>query len=188
LGPKDRLTAAAVLEAIAERISPDTVVVEEAPSSRPDLHRLLPTRQSLGFLAAATGGLGFAMPAAVGMRLANPRRPVMAVVGDGSSLYAIQSVWSAAHYGIGVLFVVLSNGRYAVMDSLAQSQEGAKGPWPAFEDVNVALICEGFACPSRRIAKRNDLVEALDAAMPDLASTDQPLLLDIQIEVETDPP
>ena len=72
------------------------------------------------------GGLGFGLPAAIGVRMAEPHRPVVAVVGDGSSLYGIQALWSAAHYGCGVLFVVLANGRYAMMDRLAE-QHGAAG-------------------------------------------------------------
>src|ERR687890_355606 len=109
------LRASHVMAALAERVAAGTVVVEETPSSRPDLHRLPPARAPLGFLSAAMGGLGFALPAAIGVRMAAPRRPVIAVVGDGSSLYAIQALWSAAHYGCGVLFVVFANGRYAVM-------------------------------------------------------------------------
>ena len=118
------LRAAHVMAALAERLPADTVVVEETPSSRPDLHRLLPARTPLGFLSAAMGGLGFALPAAIGVRMAAPHRPVVAVVGDGSSLYGIQALWSAAHYRVGVLFVVLANGRYAVMDRLAEQAGG----------------------------------------------------------------
>ena len=73
------------------------------------------------------GGLGFALPAATGIRMACPDRPVVAFVGDGSSLYSIQSLWSAAHYGAGALFVILSNGGYAVMDRLAE-QHGGTAP------------------------------------------------------------
>ena len=82
------------------------------------------------------------MPAAIGVRMAAPQRPVVAVVGDGSSLYQIQSLWTAVHYGIGAVFVVLANGRYAVMDRLAE-QHGGKPPWPAFEEVDVAVLAEG---------------------------------------------
>ena len=66
------------------------------------------------------GALGFALPG--GDRRCAWRcrdRPVVAVVGDGSSMYAIQALWSAAHYGVGALFVVLANGGYAIMDRLA---------------------------------------------------------------------
>ncbi len=77
------LRAAHVMAALAERIPAETVVVEETPSSRPDLHRLLPARRPLGFLSAAMGGLGFALPAAIGVRMAAPERPVVAVVVAG---------------------------------------------------------------------------------------------------------
>src|SRR5205823_9906293 len=128
------LRATHVLAALADRLPRDVVVVEETPSSRPDLHRLLRARAPLGFLSAAMGGLGFALPAAVGVRLARPDRPVVAVVGDGSSLYAIQALWSAAHYGVGAVFVVLANGGYAVLDRLAEAH-GGKPPWPSFDEI-----------------------------------------------------
>ena len=96
-----RLRAGDVLAALAERLPKDAVLVEEAPSNRPELHRRIPSRAPLGFLSAAMGGLGFALPAAIGVRMALPERPVVAAVGDGSSLYSIQALWSAAYYRVG---------------------------------------------------------------------------------------
>jgi benzoylformate decarboxylase len=157
------------------------VVVEETPSSRPDLHALLPARRPLGFLSAAMGGLGFAMPAAVGVRMAAPDRPVVAIVGDGSSLYQIQALWTAAHYGVGVLFVVLANGRYAVMDRLAE-HHGGKPPWPAFEEVSVSGMATALGCPARRITDHAGLLHELDATLPTLAGRTQPILLEVSVE------
>ena len=68
--------------------------------------------------------------------------------GDGSSLYGIQALWSAAHYGCGVLFVVLANGRYAVMDRLAEQHGTGKAPWPAFEEVSISALAKGLGCPA----------------------------------------
>lgn len=181
--PGEPLRAAHVLAALAQRLPEETVVVEETPSSRPDLHALLPARKPLGFLSAAMGGLGFAMPAAIGVRMGAPRRPVVAVVGDGSSLYQIQSLWTAAHYGVGAVFVVLANGRYAIMDRLAE-QHGGKPPWPAFVEVDVADLAQGLGCPVRRIDDYADLCETLDALCPGLADRTEPLLL--QVAVTTD--
>ncbi|MDX6353031.1 MAG: benzoylformate decarboxylase [Streptomyces sp.] len=175
------LRAAHVLAALADRLPPDTVVVEETPSSRPDLHALLPARRPLGFLSAAMGGLGFAMPAAVGVRMAAPDRPVVAIVGDGSSLYQIQALWTAAHYGVGVLFVVLANGRYAVMDRLAE-HHGGKPPWPAFEEVSVSGMATALGCPARRITDHAGLLHELDATLPTLAGRTQPILLEVSVE------
>ena len=179
------LRAAHVLTALAARITAETVVVEETPSSRPDLHRLLPARAPLGFLSAAMGGLGFALPAAIGVRMASPRRPVVAVVGDGSSLYGIQALWTAAHYGCGVLFVVLANGRYAVMDRLAEQHGQGKAPWPAFDEVSIATLAEGLGCPATRIATHDELVATLDDVVPTLADRIEPLLLEIAVTPDT---
>ncbi|MFD2399666.1 thiamine pyrophosphate-dependent enzyme [Prauserella oleivorans] len=118
--PGETLLAQHVFGALAERLSPETVLVEESPSTRLDLQQHVPASRPLGFLSAAMGGLGFALPAAIGVKMAQPQRPVVAVVGDGSSLYGIQALWSAQRYGLGVLFVVLSNGAYAIMNHLAQ--------------------------------------------------------------------
>lgn len=172
------LHAGHVLAAIAERLPEDAIVVEETPSSRAELHARAPARKPLGFLSAAMGGLGFAMPAAIGLRMALPERPVVAVVGDGSSLYAIQSLWSAARYGVGALFVVLSNGGYAIMDELAARQGGA-GPWPDLDDIDVCLLARGLACDARRVDRYEDLLEALDSLLPTLAGRGTPLVLDV---------
>src|SRR5439155_20633800 len=155
------LRAGHVLSALAERLPRDAVVVEEAPVDRPELHERLLAREPLGFLSAAMGGLGFALGGATGVRMALPRRPVVAVVGDGSSLYGIQALWSAAHYRAGVLFVILSNGGYAIVDRLAE-RRGLDAPWPRFDEVEVAALARGFGCPARRIETHAELMSALD--------------------------
>src|SRR4029079_6386895 len=111
------LRAGHVLAALAERLPRDAILLEEAPSSRPELHARIPATAPLGFISAM-GMLGFALPAAIGVRMARPDRPVLTVVGAGSSLYQIQALWSAATYGAGVLFIVLRNGGYAIMNRL----------------------------------------------------------------------
>jgi benzoylformate decarboxylase len=178
------MRAGHVLVALADRLPADAIVLEETPSSRPELHARLPARAPLGFLSAAMGGLGFAVPAAVGLRLARPDRPVVAVVGDGSSLYAVQALWSAARYRAGALVVVLANGRYAIMDRLAERQ-GAAGPWPAFEEVDVRAIAAGFGCPAVRVDDHGALLEVLDDVAAGLAGRTEPLVL--VADVEPDP-
>jgi benzoylformate decarboxylase len=168
-----------VLAALAERLSPDTVLIEETPSSRPELQRRIIARQPMGFLSAAMGTLGFAIPGAAGMRMALPERPVVAVVGDGASLYAIQALWSAKHYGAGALFIVMSNGRYAVMDKLTELQ-GHSAVWPAF-DLDIAAIGRGFGCESRRIEDHDTLISTLDEVLPGLGSRTEPLLLEMVV-------
>ncbi|HEY2194776.1 MAG TPA: thiamine pyrophosphate-binding protein [Actinomycetospora sp.] len=169
------LDAPAVFTALAARLPADAVVVEETPSSRPDLHRLVPARAPLGFLSAAQGGLGFGVPAAIGVRMGEPTRPVVAVVGDGSTLYGVQALWSAAHYGVGVLVLVMDNGRYAIMDRLA-AEAGGKAPWPGFAEVDVAGLATALGCPARRVTTHGELTTLLDDVVPGLADRDTPVV------------
>ncbi|SCK18883.1 benzoylformate decarboxylase [Streptomyces sp. WMMB 714] len=177
------LRAAHVLAELARLLPPETVLVEETPSSRPDLHALVPARRPLGFLSAAMGALGFALPAAVGVRMGAPERPVVAVVGDGSSLYQIQALWTAAHYRVGVLFVVLANGRYAIMDRLAE-KAGRSAPWPAFEEVGIAAAARALGCPARRVSDHAMLRAELEGLLPELADRSGPLVLEVEVAAD----
>jgi benzoylformate decarboxylase len=174
------LRAGHVLAALAERLPPDVVLLEESPSSRPELHDRIPARAPLGFVSGANGGLGFGLSGAIGLRMGLADRPVVGVIGDGSAMYSIQSLWSAAHYAVGVLLIVMANGRYAVMD--AQSRErGGLGAWPAFDAIDIAGVARCLGCPSRRIKTYDELLATLDEVLPDLAGRQQPLLVEVAL-------
>jgi benzoylformate decarboxylase len=183
-GPNsEKLLAEDVLRELAQRLPDDAVVFEETPSSKPALHALVRIRAPLGFLSPAMGGLGFALPAAAGVRMALPDRPVVAVVGDGSSLYSIQSLWSAQRYRCGVLYVVLNNGGYAVMDRLAEAQlASGRGPWPAIDDVDYVALAGAFGCESARVETVDELRDSLGRLLPTLARREQPFLLEARVE------
>jgi len=118
---KDKMGPAFVLHALSSHITPETVVVDESISNSLTLRDYLPPRSPGGYFTAYSGGLGWAMPAATGVALANPARPVVAVVGDGSSMYSIQALWTAAREKAGVVFVILNNGQYGILKGYAQS-------------------------------------------------------------------
>ena len=155
--------------------------MEETPSSRPELHRRVPARSPLGFVSAAAGGLGFGLPAAIGLKLAAPRRPVVAVLGDGSSLYGIQGLWSAARYQMGTLFIVMANGGYAIMDRLAEQSGLGKQPWPSFAEVTISQIASGLGCPATRVTAHEQLTGLLGNVLPGLAERSEPLLIDVEV-------
>ena len=174
--PGAPLRAGHVLQALADRLPRDAILVEETPSSRPELHARIPATAPLGFLSAM-GMLGFALPAAIGLRMARPDRPVLTVVGDGSSLYQIQALWSAAAYEVGVLFIVLRNGGYAIMNRLAE-RAGSDGPWPAIEGVDIAAMARAQGVEARTIDDHATLLATLDA---ELGHRTTPLLLEIVV-------
>jgi benzoylformate decarboxylase len=175
----DPLRAGHVLAALAQRLPRDAILLEETPSSRPELHARIPATAPLGFISAM-GMLGFAIPSAIGVRLARPDRPVLAVVGDGSSLYQIQALWSAVAYGAGVLFIVLRNGGYAIMNRLAE-RAGSDGPWPALDAIDVAAMARAQGCEARRIEDHTDLTGALDEVLGTLKERATPLLLEVVV-------
>lgn len=170
-----------VFDLLARHLPADAILVEESPSSRPELHRRVPARAPLGFVSAAAGGLGFGLPAAIGLKMGAPSRPVVAVLGDGSSLYGIQGLWSAAHYRTGVLFVVMSNGGYAIMDKLAENSGRGKAPWPSFAEITISGVAEALACPAVRVTTHGQLEATLADVLPGLAERSGPLVLDIQV-------
>jgi benzoylformate decarboxylase len=169
-----------VLAALAERLPADAMLVEETPSSRPELLERIPTRAPGGFVGSANGGLGFGLAGAIGLRMGAPDRPVVAVLGDGATMYTVQSLWSAARYGVGLLMIVLANGGYAVMDAQARDA-GRSAAWPQFGELQVAQIAQGLGCPARRITGYGELLEALDETLPTLADRREPLLLEVVV-------
>ena len=177
--PGEPLRAGHVLAALAERLPRDVILVEETPSSRPELHARIPATEPLGFVSAM-GLLGFALPAAVGLRMARADRPVLAVVGDGASLYQILALWSAVRYRAGVLFVVLVNGGYAIMDRLAEAS-GASGPWPQLDSIDIGAMARAQGCDAVRVEGHGELLERLDELLPELAGRETPLVLEVVV-------
>jgi benzoylformate decarboxylase len=176
----DPLLPGHVYAALAERLPREAVIVEETPSSQPELYQRVPIRHPRGFVACGNGGLGFGVSGSVGLRMGNPDRPVVGVVGDGSSMYAIQALWSAAHYEVGVLLLVMANGRYAVMDGLARAA-GAPAAWPAFGSIDIAGMARCLGCPAVNISTHDELLQTFDEVLPDLAARREPLLIEIAL-------
>ena len=179
--PSDSLLPGHVLAALGSRLPADAVLVEETPSSRPELLERIPARAPLGFVSNANGGLGFGLSGAIGLRMGLPDRPVVAVVGDGSAMYAIQSLWSAARYGVGVLLVVMANGGYAIMDELARAR-GGEGPWPGFGGIDIAGVARCLGCPAVSVRRHDELVRTFDNVLPGLRERREPLLVEVFVE------
>jgi benzoylformate decarboxylase len=174
------LVAGHVLAALGARLPADAVLVEETPSSRPELLERIPARAPLGFISNANGGLGFGLAGAIGLRMGLPDRPVVAVVGDGSAMYAIQSLWSAARYRVGVLLVVLANGGYAIMDELARAR-GGEGPWPGFGGIDIAGVARCLGCPAVSVRRHDELTRTFDDVLPGLRDRREPLLVEVSV-------
>jgi benzoylformate decarboxylase len=100
------------------------VVVEEALSSAPGLRQLLRSDDAQSFFGLRGGGIGWGLPAAIGVKLALPERPVVALIGDGSAMYTCQALWTAAHDKVGVVFVILNNRSYRILKQRTNAMKG----------------------------------------------------------------
>lgn len=119
----------AAAHAVARGLPPDAVVVEEAITMGLLLRRLLRLDRPGSYTHTVGGGLGWGIGAAVGRSLAEPGRPVVAVLGDGCTLFGLQGLWSAAHQSVPVLFVVMSNGAYRTLQDTYEAM-GGRGACP----------------------------------------------------------
>jgi len=116
-----RLDDRLAMDRIAKAMPADAIVVEEAPSSRPAVQSYLKLNRPDAFFTTASGGLGYGMPAAVGIALANPGRRILAVIGDGSAMYGIQALFSAFQLGASITFLIVNNQKYQALRDFGQT-------------------------------------------------------------------
>ena len=116
VGPGTSMSVAYLMQTLADLRPADRIIVEEAPSSRPTMQAHLPIDRSHGFYTCSSGGLGHGLPAAIGVALGRPRQKVIGLLGDGSSMYAIQGLWTAGQLRLPMTFVIIRNGRYQALE------------------------------------------------------------------------
>ncbi len=180
----------ALIHAVTESLPADAVVVDESISSGGGLRDLLRCQDPQSFFGLRGGGIGWGLPAALGVKLALPHRPVVALVGDGSAMYTNQAFWTAAHEGLGVVFVIINNRGYRI---LKQRTHALKG-FSAEDDVYVAMdldkplidfvgLAQSLGVPGERMEKAADIGPALTRAL----ASGGPYLLDVQVDATFKP-
>lgn len=170
--------AAFVLHTIAQVMPADAVIVEEAPSHRNDLHDYLPIRHRDGFYTTASGGLGYGLPAAVGIALANPARRVICLLGDGSSMYSVQGLWTAAQHHLPITFVILNNQEYAALKSFSRMFKTTRFSGVDLPGIDICAIAGGYGCETQRIDKACDLATALTQSF----ASSGPVVIDVLVD------
>ncbi|MCD2197390.1 thiamine pyrophosphate-binding protein [Actinomycetospora endophytica] len=157
-GPIESASAA---QAVADALAPGSVVVEEAPTSGPDLRRALVQRAAGDYHnSSGNGGLGWGAGAAVGLALAHPSRPVVGFLGDGSAMFGVQGLWTAARVGAPVTYVVVDNGGYrAVSDALPPGFAGTR-----LGGVDWAGLAESMGLRGTRVERGEEIGPAVAAA------------------------
>jgi len=173
----DPMSPSRAMATLAEVFPEDGIVVLESPSSTLALRNQLRLRRSGSYYFGAGGGLGFGLSAAIGVQLAQPGRPVVCVLGEGSVQYAVQGLWTAAAYRVPVTFLVVRNDEYAILKWFAalESVDGAPGlDLPALDSVAVAA---GYGVNARPVSDVDDLREQLRGAI----ASDAPELIEVRV-------
>jgi benzoylformate decarboxylase len=166
---------------IAEALPSNAVVVNEGLTSARHLTDLIPYRDRYGFHALASGGIGWGLPAAVGVALAQAPRPVCCFSGDGSAMYSIQALWTAAHHKLPITYVIANNGGYRIIKQRLRSFHGNDhyiGMDFADPAIDFAALARSMGMPAERITEP----AAVPAALRRAFSTAGPKLLDVVVE------
>jgi benzoylformate decarboxylase len=174
-GPMSGSAAAA---ALAEVWPEDGIAVVETPSSTMALRERLRLSQPGSWYFSSSGGLGFGIAAAVGVQLAQPERPVVCVLGEGSAQYGITALWTAATYRVPVTFLVLRNEDYSILKWFAELEQTGDAPGLDLPGLDVASVAEAYGVPSQEVRSREELAEALRAA---IAVQDGPRLVQVPV-------
>jgi benzoylformate decarboxylase len=171
------MSASAALQALADELPGDAIVVLESPSATPALRNRVRASRPGSYFFAAGGGLGFGLAAAVGVQLAQPERPVVCVIGEGSAQYSIQSLWSAAAYSVPVTFLVLRNDEYTILKWFAELESVTGAPGLDLPALECAALAEAYGVPARRAEDAAQLREALSGAL----ASDGPELVEVKV-------
>jgi len=176
--PPDCLSDRYLLQQLAALRPPDSIVVEEAPSSRGAMHDYLPMLEPDSFYTCASGGLGHGLPAAVGIALGRPGRRVIALLGDGSAMYSIQGLWSAAELALPVTFVIVNNGGYRALDEFAPHFGLTALPGTLLPHLDFCALARAQGVEAVRASRCAEL----DAALPMAFAARGPVLVEVCVE------
>jgi benzoylformate decarboxylase len=155
-----------VMYTLNEALPEGAVIVNEAVSSEAKLHEHIRIKRPDSYYSTGGGGLGFAMPAAVGMQLANLDRPVVCVIGDGSTNYAIQALWTAARYGAPVTYVVINNSQYGILKAFGEfAGVGDEVPGLDLPQLDIVQVAKGYGCEGETVKDPAKLADTLERAL-----------------------
>ncbi|MFS8086090.1 MAG: thiamine pyrophosphate-binding protein, partial [Acidobacteriota bacterium] len=166
---------------ISETIPGNAIVVEEAVSSAAGLARVLHSNDAHSYYGLASGGLGFGLPGAIGISLAHPGRPVVGVIGDGSAMYSIQGLWTAAHLRLPITYIIVNNRSYRIIKDRLVAMRGTD----AFAGMDLRQPAIDFIALGTSMGLRTAQVTRpaeIDATLARMMAGAGPSLIDVLVE------
>jgi benzoylformate decarboxylase len=170
-----------LMMSVVDALPANAIVVEEALTAAPFLAGLLPMKDAHSFYGLASGGLGFAAPGAIGIGLAQPGRPVVAIIGDGSAMYGIQALWTAAHLKLPITYVIVNNRSYRILkERLVASRKSDRFVAMDLRDpaIDFVGVAQGLGLAAVRVTDPADLLAVLKKAI----ASGRPNLVEVIVE------
>ena len=185
LAAKTPVQPTALLEAIGAMLPKDAVVIEEILSSAPGIRSLINSDDAQSFFGLRGGGIGWGLPAAIGAKLALPDRPVVALVGDGSALYTVQALWTAARYRLPVVWVIFNNTSYRILKQrlvmlrgLAEQADNFVGMELNDPAIDFVGLARSLGIDGARAATVKDATDLIGKAL----ASGKAMLIDVDME------
>lgn len=181
---KRPMTGAVLMKALVDAAPADALVLDESNTTGLLLRAFL-YPSSLGYYGLKGGGLGWGLPAAIGLAFAHPSRPVLALLGDGGAMYTMQALWTAAHHKTRVVFVVCNNAQYRIVKHRLHNYGGAAARTRRYLGVELrdpAIDFAGMARSMGVFAARVEHPDRIAGALKDALGQDGPALLDVAVE------
>ncbi len=166
---------------LVEGLPDDAVVVQEGITSTRYLPRLLSYNDRYSYHGSASGGIGWAVPSAVGVQLAQPDRPVCVAVGDGSSMYSIQALWTAVNMKLPMTYVIANNGSYRIIKQRLKAFHGNDNFLGMdFNDpaIDFVQLAQSMGMSAQRVTNPDDLKTAVSEGM----ASGKPNLIDAIVD------
>jgi len=174
-----------LMQAVGETLPAEAVVIDETISSAAGLFTFLRNAPPGSLFGNRGGGIGWGLPAAIGVQLALTKRPVVALIGDGSAMYSIQALWTAAHDRVPVTFVILNNRSYRILKTRLSATQGIaaqRGRYVGMELDQPAIDFCGLAHSMGVEAVAVNDIPSFVAALQRGIASQTPLLIDAAID------
>ena len=176
-----------LMETISKILPPDVAIIEEAPTTTMGgyFERAAVLKNTSGYFAQRGWALGWGLNCAIGVKLAWPDRPVLALIGDGSAMYGIQGLWTAAHYNIPVTFVICNNTEYKILKDCAKVLNLPAACTEQFEGLDIidpaidyVALAQSLGVQAKHITEPDELSEAIRKSF----KSDIPRLIEVPVQ------
>lgn len=172
---------------IADTVPADVVVVDESITSGAGLREFLPRRHARDYFGLKGGGIGWGLPATMGVALACPDRPVLGIIGDGSAMYSIQGLWTAARYGLRSIFLICNNGQYLILKRRLHAYNGPAAKVQTYIGIDLTSPAIQFTGLARALGVHAERVERpadLQQALKEALQRHGPTLIDVPLAAD----